>query len=78
MLCQINSKDQGKRNRFENLQNGFYTLTRVTKASIIDSFFVSIFTEENLNAIPNQEIGYILSELNDLSITPEIVQKNVK
>ena len=52
-----------------------YAKTSVSKANVINSFLASISTEENMNAIPNPEICYAQSELTDLSITPEIVQK---
>ena len=54
-------------------------MTSVCKTNILNSFFASIFTEENMNTIPNPDIFYVLCELTDLSITPEIVrQKLVK
>ena len=48
-----------------------YAKTSVSKANILSSFF-GIFTEENLNAIPNPKICFIQSGLSDISITPEI------
>ena len=59
-------------------KKGIYAKTSVSKANILNSFFASIFTEENMNVIPNQEMCYIYSELDDLSITPKIVKKFVK
>ena len=51
----------------------------MSKANILNSFFASIFTEENMNTLPNPEILYVQSELTHLSITPEIIkQKLVK
>ena len=49
----------------------------MSKANIQNSFFASIITEENMNVIPNPEIFYVHSELNDLSITPEIVKQKL-
>ena len=59
-------------------KNGIHAKTSVRKANIPNSFFASIFTEENMNTIPNPEICYVQSELNDLSFTQEIVKKLVK
>ena len=40
-------------------------------------FFASIFTDENMYTIPNQEIYYVQSELYYLSITLEIVKEKL-
>ena len=58
-------------------KKGIHAMTSVSKANVLNSFFASIFTEENMNNIPNPEICYVQSELTDLSITPEIVKQKL-
>ena len=41
-------------------------MTSVSKANVLNSFFAIIFTEENMNTIPNLEICYVQIELTDL------------
>ena len=55
-----------------NCKNGIYAITSVSKAKILNNFFDRIFTEENMNAIPNPDIFCIQNALNCLSITHEI------
>ena len=56
-------------------KKGIYAKTNVSKDNILNSFFASIFTEENMNAFPNPDICNVQSELNDPSITQKIVKK---
>ena len=55
-------------------KKGIYAMTSVSKSNVLNSFFASIFTEEDMHTIPNPEICYVQSELRDLSITTEIVK----
>ena len=39
-------------------KKGIYAMTSMSKASVLNSFFASIFIEENMNAIPTQKFMY--------------------
>ena len=47
----------------------------MNKTNILNSFFAGIFTDENINTIPNPEICSVQSELTYLSITQKIVKQ---
>ena len=58
--------------------DGTLTQTEEEKAQVLNDFFSSVFTEEDLSNIPTLEDRYSNDPISDIHITPEMVLKNLK
>ena len=57
---------------------GFKATTAKGKANVLNDFFVSVFTNENLTDFPTTPVCNIPSRLREIHITPEIVKKKLE
>ena len=51
---------------------------KTEKAEVLNDFFSSVFTRENLNSIPEFAKGDVKYPLENLHITPEDVKKKIE